>query len=120
MKILGIDPGSAVIGWGVITIDDGITYSDFKSLRGSENDPLSNNMNGELAKHVTLKEYGCINLEKIEKTEIRLMKLKEEIDKIMRAHRPQSVVVERLFFGVNVKTAINVAQARGVLMLSTS
>lgn len=102
MIILGIDPGTAVNGWALVHANDKITHSNGDTLK----------------KNLTLLRYGCIVLEKETRMEIRLKLLKVELDKLMAKFKPDSIVVEKLFFGINVKTAMSVAQARGVIMLA--
>lgn len=90
MKILGIDPGTAITGYGVIE-----------------------NRKGELK----LIEYGCIRTAKQKRIEERLSEIYQDLKKIIKKHRPQIIAVESVYFYKNVKTAITVAQARGVVLL---
>lgn len=91
MVILGIDPGLARTGWGVI-----------ERLHGSER----------------LIAYGCI--ETVAKTpdHERLVVLFEALRTVIKKYKPDQAAVERLFFEKNAKTAIQVGQARGVVMLA--
>lgn len=92
MIILGIDPGTATTGCGLIktTKKDAmpvlISYEKIVTLAGHE-------MCG------------------------RLKKLHDELTKIVKRHKPDVLSVERLFFNTNVKTAMTVGQARGIIML---
>lgn len=90
MKILGIDPGIALTGFGLLNI---------------EGDTL----------HVV--HAGCIvtpeNLSRAE----RLRSLFEDLKALFVTHAPQEVAVEELFFNRNVKTAFSVGEARGVVLL---
>ncbi|MBU1016797.1 MAG: crossover junction endodeoxyribonuclease RuvC [Patescibacteria group bacterium] len=95
MIILGIDPGTASTGWGVV--------------RKIEN---FNNNNG-----VELLGYGCVRTPAGMEMPKRLLMLKNELSGIIKKHKPAAIVVERIFFNTNVKTAISVGQARGVVML---
>jgi crossover junction endodeoxyribonuclease RuvC len=90
MKILGIDPGTAIIGWGLI-----------ETLPGS----------------VTALKYGCIKPESKDLSE-RLICINENINQIIETYHPDTASVEELFFATNAKTAISVGQARGVILLS--
>jgi crossover junction endodeoxyribonuclease RuvC len=92
MKILGIDPGTAIIGWGVIETD-----------RGSVK-PL---------------DYGSIIPETKDLSE-RLIWINQKLNRIITDHHPDAVSVEDLFFATNAKTAISVGQARGVILLSVA
>ncbi len=90
MLIIGIDPGTAKTGFGLVReTDNGMEVVD----------------------------YGVVVTPAGERPEIRLYQLYEELTKLMLLHRPQSGAVERLFFQRNVSTAIAVGQARGVAML---
>lgn len=91
MKILGIDPGYDRVGWGVLE-KKGNVYS--------------------------LVDCGIIQTKKTMTLTERLMVVEENLTKILRTQQPDQVVVESLFFATNAKTAINVAQARGVIMLT--
>ncbi len=92
MRILGIDPGTATTGYGLV----------------------EENQQGEL----TLIAYGIIATLAGLPAEQRLMQIYEQINQIILLHRPDCAAVEKLFFQTNVKTAIAVGQARGVVLLS--
>ncbi len=92
MVVLGIDPGTALTGYGFINAAE----------------------NGDL----TLIEYGVISTSADMKMEHRLLQLYSEINQKILLHRPEKGAVEKLFFHRNVTTAIAVGQARGVVMLS--
>ncbi|MCK4525121.1 MAG: crossover junction endodeoxyribonuclease RuvC [Candidatus Andersenbacteria bacterium] len=89
MIILGIDPGTAITGYGVIE-----------------------NIKGKL-KAI---DHGCILTDKKLKMPERLDLLGEELKKIIKKHKPQAMAVEELFFFKNAKTVITVGQARGVIL----
>ena len=91
MRILGIDPGLATVGWGVI---------DY--------------VNGK-AKVVS---YGTILTSKDQSFPKRLQTIEEDLKLIIGKYQPNEVALEELFFNNNVTTAINVAQARGVILLT--
>ena len=92
MRILGIDPGTAIIGYGII--ESGHDY-----------------------KHVA---HGCIFTEKDLSQAERLVKVYDGLVKVIKEYRPDHVAVEDLFFSKNVKTAISVGQARGVILLAAA
>lgn len=89
--ILGIDPGIADTGYGVIKVD------------GSK---------------LSCLEYGSIKTPA--KTELisRLETLHCELDRIIKKHKPNIAAIEQLFFNKNVRTALIVGQARGVVLLT--
>lgn len=89
MKILGIDPGTAIMGVGILE------------------------KNGSKIKVVY---YDAITTPKIAK-EQRLKIIFEKLNNIIAREQPELVAVEELFFSKNVKTAINVGEARGVSLL---
>ena len=89
--ILGIDPGFGRIGWGVIMQDK----SDWRIVN-----------------------YGCIETDMKDNFVNRLAELHSEIKNIIKKYKPTRMAVEDLFFFKNVKTAIKVGQARGVILLT--
>lgn len=90
MKILGIDPGTATTGYGVIKSD---------------------------GRKLTMIEFGCIKTSKSKSLPERLEEIYSDLQKIIRRHHPARIAVESVYFYNNVKTAIAVAQARGVILL---
>jgi crossover junction endodeoxyribonuclease RuvC len=90
---LGIDPGTAVCGFGVVALDGG-------SLR--------------------LIDAGCIRTDAEETDAERLRRLHAALRTIVAEHRPERIAVERLFFQRNVQTAMAVGQARGVALLAAA
>ena len=89
MVILGIDPGTSVVGFGVI------------KKEGNK---------------LICKEYGCIKTKpKIPDIE-KLYSIEKELDELIKRVLPDKMGVEKLFFFKNVKTALAVAQARGVIL----
>lgn len=100
MIILGIDPGTARMGWGVLNIKD-------ISLKVT---------NGNLE----VLGYGCIVTDKEDGVGKRLGILRKELKKLITIHKPEIMAVERLFFGMNAKTIIAVGQATGIVMLAAS
>jgi len=93
VKILGIDPGTGIVGFGVIDSDG--------------------------RRHKML-DAGVIRTHKSEPAEQRLLAIFENITEVINANQPDSVVIERLFFARNVTTAMSVSQARGVLILAAT
>ncbi len=92
MLVLGIDPGLAITGYGLI--------------RETEEHELNSVI------------YGAIQTSKDLKVEDRLFQLYREIKSIILLHKPDSAAVEKLFFQKNVTTAMAVGQARGVILLA--
>ncbi len=99
MIILGIDPGTATTGYGVIRVPDDILGREF-------------NYDLELV------DYGNISTSKDDLMTKRLVQLHHGIEGVIEKHKPDLIVIEMLFFGANTRTAISVGQARGVIMLS--
>ena len=91
MIILGIDPGLARMGWGVV--DDN-------------------------KRRVCAIDYGCFETEKTTPHAERLLAVHNELTGIIKKYKPDRVAVEQLFFSKNVKTALQVGEARGVIMLT--
>jgi crossover junction endodeoxyribonuclease RuvC len=90
MIVLGIDPGTAMTGFGVV------------ERAGSS---------------LRLIEYGCLETPSGEPLPQRLLTIHRALDALIVAHNPDLVGVERLFFNKNVMTAFAVGQARGVALL---
>jgi crossover junction endodeoxyribonuclease RuvC len=98
MIILGIDPGTASTGYGVIRIPDDILGREFNY-------------------DIELVDYGTVSTPKDLAMEKRLVQLHLEINSLIERFKPDQIVIEMLFFGVNSRTAIAVGQARGVILL---
>lgn len=99
MVILGIDPGTASTGYGLIKVPDDIIGREFDY-------------------EIELIDYGFVSTPKDTLMEKRLVQLHREIDEVITKFKPDMISIEMLFFGANTKTAISVGQARGVIMLS--
>lgn len=108
MKILGIDPGTAITGYGVIETPPS-SSSPPRRGRG---------MKGEGG--VRLVAYGCIRTAKSLDAASRLWEIYQDLNKLIKKYRPQIIAVEQVYFYTNVKTAIGVAQARGVVLLAAA
>lgn len=93
MVILGIDPGLAIVGWGVIE------YS------GGRIRPVA---------------YGSIQTPSTTKTEDRLVDIYCEMEKLIDKFKPDCLSVEELFWNTNQTTGIRVSEARGVILLSAA
>ncbi len=90
MVILGIDPGLAIVGWGVVDY----CGSRFRTLG-----------------------YGSIETPAGMATERRLSLIYEGMKKLIETYKPEHVAVEELFFNTNQTTGIRVAEARGVILM---
>ena len=90
MRILGVDPGTGILGFGVIEV------------------------NGQKAKLV---DGGVIRTPVKEDDAVRLQTIFDELTDIIMNTKPNEMAVEKLFFAQNVTTAMTVAQARGVVLL---
>lgn len=90
MIILGIDPGLAIVGWGVVDY----TQSKFRTIA-----------------------YGSIRTPAGTRTEERLKLIAEGMEELLSTYRPDAMAVEELFFDNNITTGIRVAEARGVILL---
>ncbi|HEM61326.1 MAG TPA: crossover junction endodeoxyribonuclease RuvC, partial [Chloroflexi bacterium] len=91
MIVLGIDPGTAITGWGLVS---------------REGDTL------------TLLDYGTISTAPDVALPQRLQTIYHELRGIAARHQPQAAAVEKLFFNQNARTAMAVGQARGVALLA--
>jgi crossover junction endodeoxyribonuclease RuvC len=91
MRILGIDPGTGILGFGVIELDS--------------------------KKKAKLVDAGVIRTPVKEDDAVRLQTIFDELTDIIMHTKPDEMAVEKLFFAQNVTTAMTVAQARGVVLL---
>ena len=91
-RVIGFDPGLAIVGYGVMD------YEDFN--------------------HKTLVDYGVISTPKDESFPTRLAMIYERATALIDNYKPDEVAVEELFFNTNITTGINVAHARGILLLA--
>ena len=91
MVILGIDPGLAIVGWGVIEHNAG----RFRTIA-----------------------YGSIQTPAGMETPQRLLTIHQDLTDIIKTYKPEQMAVEELFFNTNITTGINVAHARGVILLA--
>lgn len=93
MKILGIDPGTATTGFGLVE---------------------------KLGPTLTKLDAGIISTPKTDPMPQRLKALYEDLSALIKYHKPDCVAVERLFFTNNITTAMSVSQARGVILLASA
>lgn len=91
MRIMGIDPGLAIVGFGIL------------DQRGNNLEPV---------------DFGCIKTESNLKLSTRLKQIYDACTFIIEEHQPDVVAIEKIFFNRNVTTAFSVGQARGVVMLA--
>ncbi len=91
MKILGIDPGYAIVGYGVIEFD-GVRYRSV--------------------------DYGAITTEAETPFPLRLQQIYTALTSVIIKNDPDEMAIEKLYFQNNQKTAIAVAEARGVILLA--
>ncbi|RQD70674.1 MAG: crossover junction endodeoxyribonuclease RuvC [Tindallia sp. MSAO_Bac2] len=93
MRILGIDPGLATTGYGVVDYEN----NQFRAI-----------------------QYGVIRTHSKSSMPERLKKINECMKQLIHQYKPDTVAVEELFFNTNAKTALLVGQARGVVLLTAS
>ena len=91
MLILGLDPGIATTGYGLVS---------------------------QQAYQLRAEGHGVVRTASSEAVAERLVHIYREISSLIRQHRPDAVAVEKLFFNKNVQTAMSVGQARGVILLA--
>lgn len=90
MKILGIDPGYAIIGYGLI----------------------------DTSKSNQVIDYGVITTPKEDSISVRLSNIESALISLFQTYKPDAVAIEELFYFKNQKTVIPVAEARGVILLA--
>lgn len=93
MIVLGIDPGTATTGYGVVQGDD---------------------------RALQLLAHGAVVTSPRQPLPERLLIIHQEVARLIRTHGPQAVAVEELFFGRNAPTALAVGHARGVVLLAAA
>ncbi|OGZ66508.1 MAG: crossover junction endodeoxyribonuclease RuvC [Candidatus Staskawiczbacteria bacterium RIFCSPHIGHO2_02_FULL_43_16] len=102
MIILGVDPGVALMGYAIIKTNVS------KHLRQDRN---------EKPKVI---DFGCITTTKFDSPGDRLNIIHKEIGKLIDKHKPDLISIESLFFFKNLKTAMPVSQAKGVILLAAA
>jgi crossover junction endodeoxyribonuclease RuvC len=90
---MGIDPGYAIVGYGIVKYEN----NNFKAL-----------------------DFGCIKTSPLTLFEQRLLEINEGIAALRDKYSPSAIAVEKLFFNENTKTAIDVAQGRGAILLTAA
>lgn len=91
MRIIGIDPGTAITGYSILDKE---------------------------GNHIKAITYGCVYTESSWPLPKRLNKIFLEIDSIIKKYKPTQMAVEELFFNNNAKTALSVGHSRGVILLA--
>jgi len=92
MVILGIDPGTATTGYGLIDTQD----------------------------QLRVVEYGCIRTSSSQEMVDRLKIIYQRVKELVQRFYPEEIAIEQIFFNRNTRTALSVGQARGVIMLAAS
>jgi len=92
--ILGLDPGTATTGYGLIRVENNNRYSVI--------------------------EYGCITTPANQELHLRLKTIYSDLNNIIKEFKPDVMAVERLFFCNNAKTALSVGHVRGVILLAAA
>lgn len=90
MLILGLDPGTATTGYGILNINDSVDFEVY--------------------------DCGLIETDKDLSPAIRLVQIHDAICRLIEKHQPDIMVIEKVFFSNNAKTAIRVGQAQGVML----
>ena len=89
MRILGIDPGVAIVGFGVVDSEGGAQR---------------------------MVQYGAINTPANTPLAARLVQIEQDLTELLQQFKPDEVAIEELFFSKNITTGIAVAHARGVIL----
>ena len=91
MVVLGIDPGVATVGFGIISEKGGVPK---------------------------IKRYGVISTPASMRLALRLKQINDDVSELIKAFKPDAIAVEELFFNTNLKTAVMVAQGRAAIILA--
>lgn len=89
MRIIGIDPGTATTGFSILDHENGKFH---------------------------LRDYGCIKTQSSLPPNIRLQQIASDLSALIQKYHPQIAAIEKLFFQKNIKTAMAVSEARGVIL----
>ena len=89
MRVLGIDPGLAIVGWSILNIDNNSSI---------------------------LEASGAIRTDKTKTDSSRLLEIEMDMQSILEKYKPDIASIEKLFYFKNQKTVIPVAEARGVIL----
>lgn len=108
MRILGIDPGIGRTGWGVILQSRTV------------NSKPARNATQSVAGGWQIVNSGCIETSTELPLEMRIESLYDQLNRIIKEEKPDEIGIEELFFNTNVKTALIVGQARGIVLLLAS
>ncbi len=98
MRVIGIDPGTAITGWGVVE-------KERRDTDGGILNPVA---------------FGCIRTTPEQSRAERLKKIYEDLLAVIKDVVPDRMAIEKIFFNINVKTALSVGQARGVCLLAAA
>lgn len=93
MRILGIDPGYAIVGYGIVDYE---------------------------ANHFKVVDFGAVTTQAHTPFDLRLQTIYNGLSCLIEKYKPDAMAVEKLYFNTNTTTAIDVAQARGVIVLAAS
>jgi len=96
MIIIGVDPGSVVVGYSIIKKD-------------TKREP-----------YLEVIDFGCIITDKFATTGERLKKIHKEITKLIEKYKPDIMSIESVFFFKNLKTVMPVSQTKGVILLAAA
>ena len=91
MKVLGIDPGTAAWGYGVVVGDGG---------------------------RLSRVDHGCRQTASGERPELRLKRIQDSVTDLILAHEPEAVALEETYVGLDARTALSVGQARGAVLVA--
>lgn len=93
MRILGIDPGTRVVGYGIV------------DKVGADLKPVA---------------WGAIRVRATDDISRRLLEIHQGLAKVIEEYKPDEVALEEAFFGISAKAALRIGESRGALMLSTA
>ena len=93
MRIIGIDPGYAIVGYGIVDYE---------------------------ANHFKVVDFGAVTTQAHTPFDLRLQTIYNGLSCLIEKYKPDAMSIEKLYFNTNTTTAIDVAQARGVIILAAS
>ncbi|HXD72207.1 MAG TPA: crossover junction endodeoxyribonuclease RuvC [Vicinamibacterales bacterium] len=111
MIVLGIDPGTAITGYGVVS-----TFPDSAAAKGAHGAPRQNEIARQGA--ARLVECGVIRTSPRAELASRLHDIFEGVAELIERHKPDALAVEDVFYARNVRTTVVLGHARGVVLLA--
>jgi len=118
MRVLGVDPGTRVVGYGIVEVGERGRQAGRDGARVPIADTrrIRNQVSVRLASNVNVLDAGCIMLGRAS-VDRRLLQLGEALEQALAHWRPDVLAVEQAFYGKSVQSALRLGESRGVVLL---